>query len=171
MKNNITFPVMSDNLILSTNLATDMSDKPTARTLLPPVKEDLIAGIDVGGTKIHIADTLSTTVRRYNTSDYGSMEGVLDEYFQAMGARPAKVFVGVAGPRDDDTGVMKLTNADWPAFNPKVATANYGIVFATAMDMVTTAAGVLQETGVDLLPLKPGTPTRTGTKMIVTPSI
>lgn len=138
---------------------------PKAHTF--PVREDLITGIDVGGTKVHIADTLSTTVRRYSTSDYESMDGVLNEYFQTMGARPAKVFVGIAGPRNDDTGEIKLTNADWPAFNPRDASSDYGIQFETALDMVTIAAGVLRETGVDLLLLKPGAPTRTGTKLVV----
>jgi glucokinase len=132
-----------------------------------PVNEALITGIDVGGTKIHIADTLSTTVRRYNTAEYVNMESLLDEYFQTMGARPVKVFIGIAGPRNDDTGEIKLTNADWPAFNPRTARSKYGIMFGTALDMVTIAAGVLRETGVDLLALKPGTSARTGTKMVV----
>jgi glucokinase len=132
-----------------------------------PIREDLITGVDVGGTKVHIADTVSTTVRRYNTPDYESMDAVLDDYFQTMGARPAKVAVGMAGPRDDETGEIKLTNNHWPAFNPLEATDKYGIEFTTANDMVATTAGVLAETGVDLLPLKSGTPTRTGTKMVV----
>jgi glucokinase len=144
-----------------------MSIEATSEAYQLPIRKDLITGIDVGGTKIHIADTLTTAIRRYNTPEYERMEDVLDEYIQTMGARPAKVFVGVAGPRNDDTGEIELTNADWPTFNPQAAALAYGIEFATALDMATIAAGVLQETSVDLLPLKPGTPTRTGTKMVV----
>lgn len=145
-----------------------MSTSITSKVQQLPIRENLLAGIDVGGTKIHIANTLNTTIRRYTTSDYESMDDVLDEYFQTLAARPAKVFVGVAGPRDDDTGEMVLTNAGWPNFNPQEATLKYGVEFATSLDMVTITAGVLQETGLNLLFLKPGTATRTGTKMVVT---
>lgn len=134
---------------------------------LLPIQEKLITGIDVGGTKVHIADTISTTVRRYSTPDYPSMDAVLDDYFQTMGARPSSVAIGMAGPRDDETGEISLTNTAWPAFNPKDASEKYGIGFETANDMVATAAGVLQETGIDLLPLKSGTTASTGTKLVL----
>ena len=137
------------------------------RESLPPIRNDLITGIDVGGTKVHIADTVSAAVRRYNTSDYQNLDLVLEGYFQTMEARPVKVAVGMAGPRDDETGEIKLTNNNWPTFNPLEATNKYGIEFATANDMVSTTAGVLHETGIDLLQLKSGTPTRTGTKLVV----
>lgn len=132
-----------------------------------PIREDFFLGADVGGTKIHLANTLSTSVSRYDTPGFESMDAVLDHYFQTMGARPVKVAVGMAGPRDDETGEIKLTNTNWPAFNPKEATSKYGIEFTTSNDMVATTAGVLSETDEDLLPLKSGTPTRTGTKMVV----
>jgi glucokinase len=132
-----------------------------------PIQEDLIVGVDVGGTKTEIADTLGSSIRRYATADHESMDDVLDDYFQTIGVRPAKVFVGWAGPRDADSGEVELTNGDWPNFNPHDAAAKYGIEFETALDMVTIAAGVLQEPGVELLQLKPGTPARTGTKLVV----
>jgi glucokinase len=144
-----------------------MNPRTSVEAQFPPIQEGLIAGIDVGGTKVHIADTVSTTVRRYNTTDYPSMDTVLEDYFQTMEARPSNIAVGMAGPRDDETGEIKMSNANWPAFNPQEATSKYGIEFTTANDMVATTAGVLQETGVDLLQLKPGTPTRTGTKLVV----
>lgn len=133
----------------------------------PPIQQNLIAGIDVGGTKIHIADTISTTVRRYNTADYPDMDAVLEEYFHTMKAIPASIAVGMAGPRDDETGEISLTNTPWPAFNPSEASVKYGTSFTTANDMVATAAGVLHETGIDLLTLKPGAPTSTGTKVVL----
>lgn len=134
---------------------------------LPPVKENLIAGIDVSGTKVHIADTVSTTVRRYSTPDYPSMDAVLEDYFHTMEARPSSIAVGMAGPRDDETGEIKLTNTEWPAFNPQEASEKYGIKFSTANDMVATTAGALSETGVDLLQLKQGVATRTGTRLVM----
>lgn len=144
-----------------------MSRETTTTHRQLPIRKDLITGIDVGGTKVHIADTVSTTVRRYDTPNYASMDAILDEYFQTMGVRPAKIAIGMAGPRNDETGVIKLTNSHWPAFDPEEATVKYGIEFTTANDMVTTAAGVLAETGIDLFSLAPGTPTSTGTKMVV----
>ncbi|HSX31515.1 MAG TPA: glucokinase [Candidatus Saccharimonadales bacterium] len=139
----------------------------TTKTSELPIRKDLIAGIDVGGTKVHIADTVSTTIRRYNTPDYDSLDAILADYFQTMGARPAKLAVGMAGPRDDETGEIKLTNTHWPAFSPQQAAEAYGIEFTTANDMVATTAGVLQETGVELVQLKPGTATGTGTKLVI----
>jgi glucokinase len=145
-----------------------MSTSPDSGVQDLPIRSDLVAGIDVGGTKVHIVDTAARSVRRYTTSDHGSLDEVLNLYFQSIGARPAKVFIGIAGPRNDDTGEIKLTNADWPAFNPQIAESKYGIKFATALDKVTIAAGVLQQTATELIPLKRDVPTRTGTKLVVT---
>lgn len=144
-----------------------MTTTKTYPNALPPVQADLIAGIDVGGTKVHIADTASTIVRRYNTPDYLTLDAILEDYFQVVKARPSRITVGMAGPRDDETGEIKLTNTTWPAFNPEAASVKYGIHFTTANDMVATTAGVLQETGVDTLQLKAGTPSRTGTKVVI----
>ena len=133
-----------------------------------PVNKNLIVGMDAGGTKVHIADTLKAAIRRYDTAKYANLDEILQEYFQTMQARPARIMVGMAGPRDDETGEIKFTNLDWPAFNPREAGEHYGIIVDTANDMVVTMAGVLQETGIDLLTLKPGIPTRTGAKLVVT---
>ena len=135
---------------------------------LPPVQQDLVAGIDVGGTKVHIVDSLSGNMKRYVTTDYPSMDAVLEDYFTSIGARPARIVIGMAGPRDDETGSIALTNLNWPTFDPDASGARYGITFSTANDMEITMAGVLQETGIDLVQLKSGTPTRTGAKIVVT---
>lgn len=134
---------------------------------LPPIDHNIAAGVDVGGTKVHIADTASHAVHRFSTTDYPNLDAILEEYFTQINARPARVAVGMAGPRDDDTGEIKLTNGDWPVFNPADASEKYGIKFATANDMVATTAGVLVETGIDLLQLKSGTPAKTGTKLVI----
>ena len=134
---------------------------------LPAINEQLVTGVDVGGTKVHILDTVSTAIHRYSTNDYPSMDAVLENYFTKMGARPKALAVGMAGPRDDETGEVKMTNCNWPAFNPGDAEGIYGIPFSTANDMVATTAGVLHETGIDLLSLKSGTPTMTGTKLVI----
>jgi len=135
---------------------------------LPPLRHDLLTGIDVGGTKVDVVDTATSTIRRYATADYSSLPAMLEAYFGEVGARPAAIAVGMAGPRDDDTGEIKLTNLHWPPFDPSEAGKLYGIKFLTANDMVVTTAGVLDAATVDTAPLKPGTPARTGTKLVVT---
>jgi len=128
----------------------------------------LFVGIDVGGTKIGILDTRGETYHRYTTNDHTKMEDVLDDYFASLSKRPAKVVLAMAGPRDEETGAIEITNGNLPAFNPKDAEKRYpGTQFETVNDMVGTAAGVLAEEGIELRELKPGTPTRTGTKLIV----
>lgn len=134
---------------------------------LPPINQDLITGVDAGGTKVEILDTRGASYR-YNTHEYSSMNDILEAYFQEAG-RPCAVVVGMAGPRDDETGAIRLTNANWPVFNPQEASETYGTVIETANDMVVTAAGVLQP-DIDLLTLKEGTPSEIGTKIVVAQS-
>lgn len=132
------------------------------------VDHRLQAGIDIGGTKIGILDTADETYHRYTTSDYATMEDVLDDYFAKLGVRPAKVVLAMAGPRDEDTGAVKLTNGQWPAFNPLEAERRYpGTKFETVNDMIGTAAGALAEEGVELKELRAGTPARTGCKLVL----
>lgn len=135
---------------------------------LPPLQPDLVTGMDVGGTKIDIIDTTSPSVRRYATDQYPSLDGVLEAYFQEIGARPGRIAIGMAGRRDDETGEVALTNRSWPPFRPIEAAQRYNTKFLTANDMVVTTAGVLDATGLETAPLKPGTPTSTGTKLVVT---
>lgn len=132
-----------------------------------PLRADLVAGIDVGGTKVHIMDTFGTGVHRYNTADFASLDAVLEDYYAAIAARPARIAIGIAGPRDDDTGAIALTNSSWPAFEPAAAAVKYGIRFATMNDMVATTAGILASSSIDLSTLKPGTPKVTGCKLVV----
>lgn len=144
-----------------------MSVDRSSKNVQLPIRNDLTAGIDVGGTKVHIMDTIGTSIRRYNTSEYSSLDDILDDYFISIGARPTKIAIGMAGARDDETGEIKLTNSHWAAFKPIEAMEKYGIEITTANDMVSTTAGVLEETGIDLLVLKSGTPSPIGTKVVV----
>lgn len=129
---------------------------------------DFVVGMDIGGTKIHIADTLSTTTRRYATGDFPDIYALFDTYFKKMGQTPRAVAVAMAGARDDDTGAIKLTNSSWPTFYPQEAAERYpDTVFTTANDMVATIAGVLEESSMNLQLLKAGAPTKTGTKLVV----
>lgn len=133
------------------------------------VRNDFIVGIDVGGTKVHILDTISTNLHRYPTNDFADLYALLDHYFEKMQAHPAKVTIAMAGPRDDVTGEVKMTNCPWPPFNPQDASKRYPDVnFATTNDMIATTAGIVKSAGIDLETLKPGTPTATGTKFIFT---
>jgi glucokinase len=141
-----------------------MSD---AQNHLPDIREALVTGIDVGGTKVHIADTLSSTIRRYNTADHPSMEALLEDYFQAIQCRPGKVVVAMAGPPEEGTGAVILTNHTWPKFYPQQASTAYGITIDTENDMVATMAGVLKGTSIDTMTLKPGLAAPGGTKLAV----
>lgn len=133
-----------------------------------PIDQHLSIGFDVGGTKICMLSEMEGEVRRYKTADFASVEEMLDTCFEELGSQPSSVVLAMAGPRDDETGSVKLTNGNWPAFHPASASQRYpGTVFETVNDMVGTAAGVLVEPGVDLTELKPGTPTREGTKLVV----
>lgn len=133
-----------------------------------PIDTTLFAGIDVGGTKIGILDSRGETYHRYVTSAYPNMEAVLDDYFAQVGKPPAKVVLTMAGPWDEETGAITLTNGTWPAFMPAAAAQRYpGTAFETVNDMIGTAAGALAEEGVELKELKPGTPSRTGCKLVL----
>ncbi|HUS26167.1 MAG TPA: glucokinase [Nevskiaceae bacterium] len=135
-----------------------------------PFPDNFVTGMDVGGTKVHVADTRSSTVQRYKTSDYPDMYTLLDDYFAKIGAQPTHVAVAMAGPRNDETGVIKMTNTPWPAFDPQEAHKRYpNITFSTANDMFAMTAGALQESTINLQQLKPGTPVVNGAKLVVAP--
>lgn len=130
---------------------------------------DFITGMDIGGSKIHIADTLSTTTWRHATNDFPDIYALFDRYFAKMGKKPRVIVVAMAGPRDDDTGQIKLTNSKWPAFDPHEAQERHPeTTFITINDMGATMAGVLEESSMNLQTLKAGAPTRTGTKLTIT---
>src|SRR5581483_5098242 len=134
-----------------------------------PIDPALYTGIDIGGTKIHIADSSQPAVHHYRTADFESPLHLLESYFSLLGKRPARLALAMAGPRDDKTGNIKLTNGDWPTFDLAEAVAQYpGTAFCTANDMAGALAGVLEVSSMDLRQLKPGISTTTGTKIVVT---
>src|SRR5258708_7660024 len=112
----------------------------------------LHAGADVGGTKVEIIDSTGSSLHRYETAAYANgMYGILDDYFQKLGRRPVAMTLAMAGPRDDETGEVTMTNCGWPTFSPSAAGQQYpGTRFETVNDMIGATAGVLAETGVDL---------------------
>ncbi|HVU59731.1 MAG TPA: glucokinase [Candidatus Saccharimonadales bacterium] len=139
--------------------------------LLLPIDATLCTGIDIGGTKITIADTATAAVRHYDTIAYTGkgVDALLMDYFRAIGKRPRFIMLAIAGPRDDETGAVQLTNADWPTFVPVDAAASYpGTGFETTNDLTAAIAGVIGQSGIDLEDIKPGTPAPTGTKLVVT---
>lgn len=128
-----------------------------------------IAGVDVGGTKVHILDNKSHTLHRYLTRDYADLYAVLDDYFQKSGGRPSHLAVAMAGPRDVETGVTHMTNHSWPSFDPREAMKRYpDTAILTANDMVATAAGVANASNLDTTILKTGTPPNRGVKAVLT---
>ncbi|MDB5186359.1 MAG: Glucokinase, partial [Candidatus Saccharibacteria bacterium] len=110
---------------------------------LPPIDNNLFTGVDVGGTKVEITDTSGPNLNRFNTGDYASLEEILTQYIAGSGSRPARIVIGMAGPRNDETGAVQLTNGTWPTFEPGVASEKFGIPIVTTNDMVVTAAGVM----------------------------
>ncbi len=125
----------------------------------------LIVGIDVGGTKVAIINNKDAGIRRYITADFPDLYAVLDRYFSELEALPASIAVGMAGPRDENSGEVHLTNGQWPPFNPHTASQRYkGLSFHAANDMVTVTHGALNEPTVEQLKLKSGRSTKTGTK-------
>ena len=138
---------------------------PVSELTLDPA---LYIGFDIGGTKINVLSSVDDRVRRYSTADYACMDDVLDAYFHELGYLPASVALAMAGPRDDETGAVKLTNGNWPAFEPLTARKRYpNTRFETINDMIGTAAGAFAEQGIDLTELKPGKPVAHGTKLVV----
>lgn len=133
------------------------------------VAKGLLAGVDVGGTKVLIVDNATAKPRRYSTKDYVSMEAILEDYFLSIGKRPESIALAMAGPRDDETGEVTMTNVDWPTFKPLEVAKRYpGTTFETVNDMIGATAGIITEIGTNLTQIKPGSPTTTGTKLVLT---
>lgn len=136
--------------------------------MLKQSDSDFIAGLDAGSTKTHILDTISSNLHRYNTNDFDSLDSLIEAYFAKAGRTPKKMVVAMAGPRDDETGEVKMTNCPWPVFSPQKAAAKYpGTTFVTTNDLVATAAGAVNASSMDLRLLKPGKPSPVGTKVAI----
>ena len=133
-----------------------------------PVKKGVIAGIDAGGTKVHIRDTVSTNVHRYTAADYRNLYSLLDDYFTTLQGRPEHVAIAMAGPRDDETGDVQPTNVSWPPFTLAEAAQRYpGTSIHTMHDLASVAAGMVYVPGLDVIQLKPGTSVDRGPKTAV----
>ena len=133
------------------------------------VRNDFLAGIDVGGTKIHVLDTISSNLHRFATTDFADMYALLEAYFAQAGCLPKKVVVAMAGPRNDETGAVKMTNAPWPVFEPRKAEKLFpGTEFDTSHDVAAAASGMVHAPSTDLITLKPGKAYPTGTVLAIT---
>jgi glucokinase len=134
-----------------------------------PIDQSLVTGMDVGGTKVHILDTYSGNVRHYATSDFPDLYALLEDYFEQVQARPARIALAMAGPRDENTGAVKMTNSPWPVFDPAEAGQRYpGTTFETYNDMNATAAGIASAHTDSFLLLKEGVAIAKGNKAAVT---
>jgi glucokinase len=129
----------------------------------------IITGIDVGGTKVHILDSASGSIRHYVTTDYPDLYAILDDYFGQLPHRPTRVAIAMAGPRDEHNGEVKMTNVDWPSFNPVEAGSRYpGTAFDTYNDMTATTAGVATSASTNFKLLKDGVAVPAGNKAVIT---
>lgn len=125
-------------------------------------------GIDIGGTKVHILDDTHHAVRHYDPHQYPDLYAVLDDYFGGLEKRPGRVMLAVAGPRDDVSGIIKMSNNPWPAINPREAEARYpGTRFETCNDMIGTVAGVVAAHADSFKLLKEGVAVENGNKVVV----
>lgn len=135
----------------------------------PQPQGDFVAGLDAGGTKTVILDSLSPKLHHYQTNDFKDLESLLEDYFEKSGGRPKKMVVALAGPRNDSNGEIKMTNCPWPVFNPQKASKRFpGTTFVTTNDMVATSAGAVNASSMDLKLLKPGKASPIGSKVTVT---
>ncbi len=133
------------------------------------VHSDFVTGMDAGGTKILAVDNRSLTTHRFPSQDYTDMYTVLEAYFTAAQARPRRVVIAMAGPRDDETGDVHPTNLSWPVFSPNEAARRYpGTEFITVHDLAGAAAGALHATSIDLHTLKSGKAVNNGPIITVT---
>lgn len=132
------------------------------------VRSGYYLGVDVGGTKIATLSSLSDSVQTTPTAEHASVQDVLDPMFEDIGALPVSMCIDMAGPRDDETGEISPTNADWAIFDPLEAAERYpGTSISTANDMHATVAGVLSEPPEALHELKAGSPKSKGNKLVV----
>src|SRR5262249_19306590 len=126
------------------------SDQPSSI----PVKPGLVAGIDAGGTKVHILDTDSTNLHRFPAADYPDLCSLLEAYFVKIQARPERIAIAMAGPRNDETGDVHPTNIDWPVFSPAEAAERFpGTEIHTMHDLASVAAALVYLSGLDLIQL------------------
>jgi glucokinase len=130
---------------------------------------EIVIGLDIGGTKIHALNTTSFEVGRYPTDSYDSLDAFLASYLAKLDIVPSAIAVAMAGPRNDNDGSIKMTNSQWPTFYPAEFRRMHPQTSAvTANDMVATIAGVISGDDVSLVQLKPGVSSQTGTKIVVT---
>lgn len=143
--------------------------QPISHTKNLPVHDDFLAGIDAGGTKVNIVDTVSSNIHHFPAPDYPNLDRVLEEYFLRVGSRPRKVVIAIGGLRDDETGNVQVTNVNWPIFSPGEASQRFpGTSFETVHDLAGTASGALHASSVDLHALKTGTARNNGPIIAVT---
>jgi glucokinase len=140
---------------------------PNPKTTKPA--DSFVAGLDAGGTKTVILDSLNPKLHHYQTNDFKDLESLLTAYFAEVGDRPKKMVVALAGPRNDATGEIKMTNCPWPVFNPHKAAQQFpGTTFVTTNDMVATSAGAVHASSMDLQLLKAGKASPVGSKLTIT---
>ncbi len=89
---------------------------------MSPAQPQPILIADIGGTNARFAladpgvrpPLLVDSIRRYNVSDFPSLEATATEYLHQVGARPRHAVFAIAGHIDD--GVVRATNSPWRIF-------------------------------------------------------
>ncbi len=125
-----------------------MSHTVTAQSVILtfPLKGNVVGGLDVGGTKVDVLFTDVSTGRivfraRYRSSDFVSLDALLDQIISDLGYRPGRIVMAIAGPRQSN-GDVQMTNTDWPIIDVRKTIARTGIRIETVNDMVGTVSGL-----------------------------
>lgn len=138
------------------------------------VREDVAAGIDVGGTKIDalFRNTNGATIWdcRYDTGEFGSVDDALERILHDAGVAPARCALALAGPLRAD-GSVKLTNQpEWEAFWPNRAARRWGGRYKNVNDLAGAIAGLPFVDPARQFLLKPGVADPDGQRLMVTVS-
>jgi len=142
------------------------------------VDADRYVGIDIGGTETRIAtgydsDPSRREITTFPTSEFGSVDEVLEWDMQRNGSKASYYHLGLAGSPNKDTGSILMPNTSMPVFDPTAATEKYGTEIAADGD-VKSAIGVLlpgaQVEDLEIVELKPGEAPQNATDVLMTVS-
>jgi glucokinase len=139
------------------------------------VDQNLVAGYDVGATKVDVLvrNTVTGEIvfeRRYNACDFRSLEALLFQSFRDLGARPGRIVLAVAGPRQSNGDVqMSSDELGWPLFEAVPTAMRLGIAIETVNDMGGAAAGLATLVITEQSCLRPGTADPDGPKLLIGP--
>jgi len=122
----------------------------------------ILAG-DVGGTKTQLAliepgDPIRSprARRRFASREHDSLETLVEAFLAEAGGRPTRAVIGIAGPVVDNR--CETTNLPWTMSGERLSRTLGGAPVTLLNDLVTTAWGLGELGGDDLVVLQAGNP-------------